>query len=194
SATGDGKVYVRATQFGPIIDSISLSDPTFNGVILGTGRVNVQGAMDGRLTIASLSDVYVQDDIVYEQNPLEGTSDDLLGLVADKNVVVADNAANNNNCVIHAAIFARDVAFSAENYASRGLSGTLGVIGSIVQKERGAVGQFAGSTLKSGFYKRYRYDPRLEDPTFRPPYFPGFYVKTYAITNWWESYRISEVQ
>ncbi len=63
-----------------------------------------------------------------------------------------------------AAIFARSRSFTAENYSSRGLSGTLQVVGSIVQNDRGAVGQFSGSTLLSGFYKRYRYDPRLEDP------------------------------
>ncbi len=194
SASGDGVVYIRSTQFGAVVDSISLSDPSFNGVLLSTARVNVQGTLDGRLTIASLTDVYVQNDIVYEQNPLAGSSDDLLGLVADQNVVVANNAANNSNCVVQAAIFTRDASFSAENYSSRGLSGTLQVLGSIVQKERGAVGQFSGSTLTSGFYKRYRYDARLEDPAYRPPYFPGFYVKTYAITNWWESYRISDVQ
>jgi len=44
--------------------------------------------------------------------------------------------------------------------------------------------------LNSGFSKRYRFDTRLQDPSFRPPYFPGYYVKTYAITNWWESYRV----
>jgi hypothetical protein len=194
SASGDGVAYIRSTQSGPIIDSISLSDPGFNGVIMSTGRVNVQGTLDGKLTIASLTDVYVQNDIVYEKDPLTGTSDDLLGLVAEQNVVVADNAANHADCTIQAAIFTRDGSFTAENYSSRGLSGKLQVLGSIVQETRGAVGQFAGSNLTSGFYKRYVYDPRLEDPAYRPPYFPGYYVKTYAITNWWESYRISQVQ
>jgi hypothetical protein len=191
AASGDGYAVVQA---GAVTDTIQLNDPAFNGVILGTGRVNVQGTLDGKLTIASKTDVYVQNDIVYERNPLAGSSDDLLGLVSENNVVVADNAANNSNCVIQAAIFTRNNSFVAEHYNTRGLAGTLQVLGSIVQKERGAVGQFSGSILTSGFSKRYRYDPRLEDPAFRPPYFPGYYVKTYDITNWWESYRISEVQ
>ncbi len=194
SASGDGYAVVRATEGGPVIDTVWMGSSTFNGVILGTGRVNVQGTLDGKLTITSMADLYIQNDIRYEQDPLAGTSDDLLGLVADKDVVVADNAANNSDCIIDAAIFARDVAFTAEHYNSRGLSGVLRVTGSIVQKERGAVGQFSGSTLTSGYYKRYKYDERLADPAFRPPYFPGYYVKTLAITNWWESYRISAVQ
>jgi hypothetical protein len=193
AANNDGYAVVRATAAGPVIDTVWLSG-AFNGVILGGGRVNVQGTLDGKLTIASQQDLYIQNDIVYEKDPMAGASDDLLGLVAGKNVVVADNAANNSDCVIQGAIFARDIAFTAENYASRGMSGALRVLGSIIQKERGQVSQLAGTNVTSGFNKRYRYDTRLEDPAFRPPYFPGYYVKTYDITNWWESYRISEVQ
>jgi hypothetical protein len=194
STSGDGYAVVRATSGGPVIDTVFLSNGLFNGVILGAGRVNVQGTLDGKLTIASVADLYIQNDIVYEKDPMAGASDDLLGLVAGDNVVIADNAANNSNCVVQGAIFAKDVAFTAENYGSRGMSGNLNVLGSIIQKERGQVAKYAGNNVTSGFYKRYRYDTRLEDPAFRPPYFPGYYVKTYDITNWWESYRISEVQ
>jgi hypothetical protein len=193
-ASGDGYALVRATAAGPIVDTVFLNKAGFNGVILSAGRVNVQGTVDGKLTIASLADVYVQNDIVYEKDPRAGASDDLLGLVAEQDVVIANNAANNADCSVQAAIFSRNASFTAEDYSSRGLSGNLKVLGSIVQKTRGEVGQLAGSNLASGFYKRYRYDTRLEDPAYRPPYFPGYYVKTYAITNWWESYRISAVQ
>jgi hypothetical protein len=74
------------------------------------------------------------------------------------------------------------------------VSGELRVLGSIVQDTRGAIGQFSGSTITSGFSKRYRYDDRLGDQSFRPPFYPGYYVATYAITNWWESYRVMEFQ
>jgi hypothetical protein len=191
ASTGDGKVYIRTSSAGPIVDSIDLADASFNGALLSTGRVNVKGTLDGKLTIASMTDVYVQDDVIYEQNPITGPSDDLLGLVAESNVIVADNAANNSNCRIDACVFTRTGSFLAEHYNSRGLSGMLGVNGSIVQQTRGEVGQYAGSTLTSGFSKSYRYDPRLADPTFRPPYYPGFYVQTFGIGGWWESYRIT---
>ena len=195
AANNDGKAYVRATETGPIIDSIALNDPSsFNGALLGTGKVNVQGQVDGKLTIASMTYVVVRNDIVYEQNPRFTDSDDLLGLVGENNVVVADNAANNSNCEIHACIFARTNSFTAENYSTRPVSGELRLLGSIVQKNRGPVGTFSGSTIKSGFSKRYRYDTRLSDPDTRPPFYPGFYVKTYAITNWWESFRVPEIR
>lgn len=197
SADGNGKVYVRTTQLGAIIDSVSLSDPSFNGVILGNGRVNVSGTLDGRLSIASMTDVYVQDNVLYEQNPVTTpTSDDMLGLIAENNVVVANNVANQSDCEIQASIFARNTSFTAESYNIGLPRGNLKVLGSIVQKIRGPVGTFNGSSppvLQTGYLKRYRYDDRLSDPYVRPPYYPGFRVKTYAITNWWESYSVAKL-
>jgi hypothetical protein len=192
-ANNDGTVYVRSSSGGSIIDSVAISDPSFNGVILGNQRVHVSGTLDGKLTIASLQDLYVEDNVVYERNPLNGYSDDLLGLVANNDVVVADNAANNNNCVIDAAIFSRTSSFTAEHYNTRPVSGQLQVLGGIVQDERGAIGTYSGSSINHGFSKRYRYDNRLADPNFRPPSFPGFYTQTLQISGWWESFRIPKV-
>jgi hypothetical protein len=187
---GDGKVYVRSTSGGAIIDSVSIADPSFNGVILGNQRVHVSGTLDGKLTIASLQDLYVEDNVLYESSPLSGNSDDLLGLVANNDVVVADNTANNDNCEIDAAILSRASSFKAEHYNSRPVSGELRLLGGIVQEERGPVGTYAGSAINHGFSKRYRYDDRLADPNYRPPYFPGFYTQTLQISGWWESFRI----
>jgi len=192
ASSGDGFALVRATKTGPIIDTIRFNG-SFNGALVASGRLNIQGTLDGRLTACSLSDVYIQDDVVLAANPLQTTSDDMLGIVAENNIVVADNAANNSHCAIQACVFTRNGSFMAENYNTRPVSGELRLIGSIVQNIRGAVGTFSGSTIQSGFSKRYRYDPRLFDPSVRPPFFPGFYVKTYAITNWWESYRLPSV-
>jgi hypothetical protein len=202
TVSGDGLAYIRATKTGSIIDSIRLSDPNFNGVIQATGVANVQGTLDGSLTIASYStpsattnNVVVQGDILYEKSPLNGTSDDVLGLVANNNVIVADNVPAGGNREIDASIFARNGSFTAENYSTRVLSNELKVLGSIVQNSRGAVGTFSGgSSLQHGFYKRYRYDARLADPSFRPPFYPGWVSTTYAILNWWESYRIMTFQ
>ena len=109
SVNGDGMAYIRQTKTGPIKDSIRLSDPNFNGVILATGVANVSGTLDGSLTIASYStptatsnNIVVQGDILYEKNPLNGTSDDRLGLVANNDVVVADNVPAGGNREIDA--------------------------------------------------------------------------------------------
>jgi hypothetical protein len=134
------------------------------------------------------------NDLYYERNPQTiPSSDDLLGLVANNNVVIANNAANNSGVDIFGNIFARSGSFTAENYNSRPIS-TLKVLGSIVQNTRGAVGQFSGSSLTNGFSKRYRFDDRLNDPAFRPPYYPGYYVRTLSVANWWESFKIMDFQ
>ena len=196
SANNDGMAYIRSGNLptSPIVDSVSLSDAGFNGVILGTQKVNVEGTLDGKLTISSQANMYIHNDVLYERNPRVTTSDDLLGLVSETNVIVKNNAANNSHCEIHGSIFTRTGSFTAEDYNSRPVSGEMRVLGSIVQQTRGAIGQFSGSTITSGFSKRYRYDERLSDPAFRPPFYPGYYVSTFAITNWWESYRVMEFQ
>jgi hypothetical protein len=191
SSNNDGYALVRNSSGGTIIDSISLNGGGFNGVILGSSQVTVKGTVDGQISIASLNDVRIDNDVVYADRDVS-TSDDLLGLIAEDDVIVNDNLANQTNCVIDGSIFTRTGSFTAENYNSGSPRGTLNVLGSIVQKERGAVGTFAGNTLKTGYSKRYRYDLRLSDPNFRPPYYPGYWVKTYAITNWWESVRIPQ--
>jgi hypothetical protein len=195
-ANNDGMAYIRGGTLptSPIIDSVALSDPGFNGVILGTNTVGVEGTLDGKLTLTSQTSMNIHNDVLYERNPRFTSSDDVLGLVAETNVVVKNNAANNSNCEIHASIFTRTGSFTAENYNTRPVSGELRVLGSIVQDTRGAIGQFSGSTITSGFSKRYRYDDRLGDQAFRPPFYPGYYVSTYAITNWWESYRVMDFQ
>jgi hypothetical protein len=194
SADGDGKAIVRTTSWtGAIIDTIRINDPSsFNGALYSSGTVHVKGVLDGKLTMCSQANVYVDDDVLYEQPP-SPTSNDVLGLVSENNVYVADNAANNSNCQIDGCIFTRTGSLIAENYNTRPVSGTLQIRGSIVQEQRGAVGTFAGSTITHGFSKRYYYDDRLSDPNFRPPYYPGFYQKTYSINNWWESFRVPDI-
>lgn len=190
AANNDGKVYVRNTETGPIVDSVSLSDPSFNGAILGNQRVHVKGTLDGKLSIASLQDIYVEDNILYEKNPLYYPSDDMLGLVGQTNVVVVDNWNNNHDCEIDAAVFAASGSFGAEHYSTRPVSGQLRLIGSITQNIRGAVGTFSGATILHGFSKRYRYDTRYDDPSVRPPFFPGTAPGTLQIAGWWESFRL----
>jgi hypothetical protein len=189
AADNDGYalVYSGATK----IDSINLNAAGFNGVITSTGRVSVKGVLDGKLSIGSLQDVYILDNITYE-NRNTSTSDDVLGLVAEANVVVADNTANHTDCEIDGSVFTRTGSFMAENYNSGSPRGLLRVTGSIVQDDRGPVGTFNNgqSTIKTGYSKRYYYDKRLSDPNFRPPYYPGFYAKTYAIASWWENVHI----
>ena len=190
-ADGDGMIYVRSSAGGSVIDSLSVGAPGFSGVIGGRQRVHVEGTLDGQLTIASQSDIVIENDIIYERDPPTMASDDLLGLVAENNVVIADVSANWTDCLVDAGIFCRLGSFLAENHTSTtsgsgGLRGTLYFLGSIVQNNRGPVGRHAGGVLQTGYLKNYVYDVRLANPAFRPPHFPGFYRWSAPITGWWE--------
>lgn len=199
-ANGDGIAIVRNSSYttGTLNDTIKLNAAGFNGVLSSTGSIHVKGKLDGVLSIAataSLKDIIIDGDIRYENNPMTTSSDDLLGIVADHDIVVADNVDNNDDCFIDGCIFTRTGSFRAQNHDNTSpvhadpFYGRLGVLGSIVQNNRGPVGTASGGVLKTGFSKRYRFDERLTE-TFKPPAFPEYLSKVYAISNWWESMRV----
>lgn len=125
--------------------------------------------------------ITVTGNIVYQSapNPALAVNDVVnltpgtLGIIA-RNVTISTSAPNNLE--IDAQILAgssstSDGSFSAANYNTRS-TGTLKLVGGIIQKARGPVGTFNPSTgaMVTGFAKDYWYDPRLAD--YPPPYFP----------------------
>ena len=50
---------------------------------------------------------------------------------------------------------------------------------------------FLVSHVNATFWSPLRRD-RLADPDVRPRFYPGFFVSTYSITNWWENVRLPE--
>lgn len=173
-------------EYDYLKDSVNINDPSFNGVLYSNNKIHLQGTLDGKLSVASSDQMYLDDNVILERNPKVGPSDDLLGLVSEKDVYVTENATNNSDIEIHATIFTRSGSFTAENYKTRPVSGIIKLVGGLVQSQRGPVGTFSGGKIKSGFLKRYYYDDRLADPLFRPPSFPGFWAKTMRIVSWWE--------
>ncbi len=185
----DNDGYALVYSGGVRIDSIGISDGLFNGVLGSTGVVSVSGTLDGRLSVFSMAGISITDNILYQDR--SQSSNDVLGLVADKDITIADNVPNSTDVIIDGSIFVRSGGFGAENYASSGVRGRAYVNGSIVQATRGTIGTFgSGGELKSGYQKSYRYDERLADPNFRPPYYPGFYRESFPIASWWESVRL----
>ncbi len=129
--------------------------------------------------------VFLDDDIVYEDNPLTNpNSTDMLGIVAEGDIMITDNTANNSDINIHAAIFSQNGGFGAENHDSRPVSGNIHLVGGIVQEDRRAVGTFSSVTQQnlSGFSKRYRYDDRFL--LVSPPNYPG--TGSFEIVSWFE--------
>lgn len=164
-------------------DTVTVADIAPTGVIYSTRDVRVKGQLNGRLTIYSADDIWIDDDVVYFDDPITNpASTDFLGLVANDKVIITDNAANNDNVNIQACIMAVNGSFVAQNYSSRPPAGYLRVTGSIAQKTRGPVGTFNWWGISSGFSKRYRFDTRCASET--PPSYP--YVRALSLVSWWE--------
>jgi hypothetical protein len=181
-----------------------------NGVIFGTGAVlRVQGTVKGQYTIGSSQitttsttgkgkkkkttttttggDIYLDGDVVYNTDPVANPkSTDLLGIVAQNNVLISDNSVNNNNIKIQASIYAQTGGFGSENYDTRPAAGTIYLYGGITQNTRLPVGTFNNSGSKnvivSGFQKSYMYDNRLMVGS--PPGFPN--TGQFEIVSWYE--------
>lgn len=179
----DGRAVRQVGAASP--DTVRLSEIAPTGVIYSTGDVRVKGVFDGTLTVLTDGNLWIDDDLVYANDPLaDPHADDLLGLVAVNNIYVTDNYANNHDCHIQASLMAVNGSFTAQNYSRRPVAGQLRVEGSIVQNRRGAIGTFNwwSQTIRSGFSKRYRFDDRLQ--RLSPPYYP--YVRQLQLLSWWE--------
>lgn len=163
-----------------------------NAIFYCNNNLHVRGVLDGELTVVSHQNIRIVDDIRYQGSDAQGTPpsgcNDLLGLVAERNIVFADNAANRNNLVVNAVLMALDTSIQAENYTTGSPRGTLTIWGGLIQRFRGAVGQFSGNTIIHGYQKNYHYDPRVTGRV--PPSFPltGVYEETGWEESWDESY------
>jgi len=187
---------------GPFQDAKYLFpiDRLFNanakGVIRVNGNVGVSGTLNGRITLYAKGSIVLLDDLRYANDPVTGVCRDILGLIADKDIVIADNALNTpqtldggsssdidravddtKDVYIHGVMMALGTSFRVENYNSGPTNvndcdissngrGCIYLSGGLIQQSRGAVGTSSGS----GFAKRYSYDHcAVVNP---PPYFP----------------------
>ena len=165
------------------------------GVIYVAGTVGVSGVLSGKITLYSTKSIAVLDDLRYANDPGNGKCQDILGLLAANDVVVADNAINTPQNVapsgsanwkvmdetkdlyLHGIMMAVNTSFTVENYSSGPSSATncqgdsngrgcLYLTGGLIQDSRGPVGLLGGE----GYVKRYSYDRcAIVNP---PPYFP----------------------
>lgn len=170
----DGTMNVTNSNKGWSNQNMAL--PANGSLFVNSGDLTISGTLNGRLTAGASRDVIVTNNIVYADDPaINLNSDDTLGLMAERDVVISSGAPANLE--INACIMALNTAFYLNNWTS-GLKGTLTVYGGIIQKERGPVGTFNGSTGQkiSGYSKDYSYDPRLVSSP--PPFMPttGDYI------------------
>ena len=134
--------------------------------------LRVSGVVNGKVLVYAPRDIVIGDDLLYADDPrFASDSDDYVGLIADRNVAVAESRLTGpGDLTVHAAILAKR-RFLVRNYTSRG-GGTLHVFGSV------AAGSL--SATEPRFRTRLEFDPRLGDA--RPPGFPV--TDRYEVVEW----------
>jgi hypothetical protein len=157
---------------------------SLNGVFLVeksgyTPVVNVEGTVNGQVTVASAGNIKVTGNLLLASNPATNpSSDDIAGLCAAKNIIVANNSLDADRtiqatCMTMNTTVSSTTNFNVENYSTTRY-GTLHLLGGLIQQGRGAVGTIGTSTSRTGYIKDYVWDSRLQD--IAPPYFPMLFV------------------
>jgi len=171
----DGTMNVTNNNKNPKWNNKNMALPANGALFVNNGSLNISGALSGRLTAGASGDINVMNNITYANDPRTNPgSTDTLGLISEGDVVIDSSAPNNLE--IDASIMALNTSFMLEDWWQGGARGTLSVFGGIIQKERGPVGTFSGTTKVSGYSKDYNYDVRLL--TSPPPFVPttGDYI------------------
>jgi len=134
--------------------------------------LHVRGVVNGAVLVYSPTNIIVEDDLVYANDPeLDPASDDYLGLVSDRYVKIAGaETTGDGDLVIHASIYAKR-RFSVGRFRSRN-DGTLDIFGSL---SSGSI-----SATEPRYRTRIRFDPRLAD--LRAPSFPM--TDRYEVAAW----------
>lgn len=172
---------VRVTNAARRLSNALLPAPG-NGVIyVNGGNLSLSGTVNGQMTVCATGDVRLTNSVLCADNPQTNQdSDDLLGILAGRSVVVARSAPMS--LTVQASIMALNTSFIVENYWVGPPKGTLTVFGGINQSKRGPVGTFSGASGRrlSGYTKDYHYDQRLQNRI--PPFFP--LTGDYSTTGW----------
>lgn len=176
---------MRYRQIGST-NTLTRALSSFNGAVYVSGYVtNLGGTVDGDVTIASDSTIYITTNLVYQSAPPNATLysssfdptsiNDSLGLVA-RNAVTVMGRTNIN---IHAAVLITQDGdgFNADRKYELISSPPplINLFGSISQFRRGVVGRPSGE----GFLKNYKYNARFL--TVPPWHFPHF---VYTFESW----------
>lgn len=201
----DGTVTYR-TGNGPDTSSYSppVTEPltTFapNGVVyLGKGNIYMSGTLDGQVSVVTgessglgQGNIYAVGDILYkdksmtyggnnEYDPTE--SDDMLGIMATNNFIIADVPVNENDVVVDGMVFCAQGGVMAENLVTINDRGTLSITGGVIAAKEELIVKVENDGTFKGYKKHVVYDERfaLNDG---PPDFP--ITDGFEIVSWYE--------
>ncbi len=141
----------------------------YNGLIMtqkvvGDFHIQVQGTVNGKITLISANDIIIENSLVCNNNPrFNANSQDLIGLIAIDDIIIPDNGINNIN--IQAALLAVGD-FEVLGWNTSAYRGNLRLYGTMAVNDE----HEAGNPIATGFNKVDDYDLRFRHRT--PPYFP----------------------
>ncbi len=158
-------------------------------IYVDKGNLHIKGTVNGQYTVAAsgssglgLGNVYLDDDLVYRTDPLMGSCSDLLGVVADNNVIIADQLANKTDINIMASLMCLNGGLMAEDYQHIPLCGAIRLTGGLIESMSQPVNRMSGTTMVGGYNQILKYDERLLK--LAPPLFPK--TGAFEILSWWE--------
>ena len=175
-SANDPDTTVLANEFAP------------NGVIFANDAiVKLKGTVKGNYTLgcsgtSPYGNVYLDDDIVYNNDPRnDPESKDMLGIISKNNVLITNNIANSSDINIHASIYCETGGFGAGWSSFTQPNGHINLYGGIQNYSRVQIGILSGGDIW-GFNRRYKYDERLMFAS--PPGYPG--TGNLEIVSWFE--------
>ena len=160
----------------------ALSGTIADNVVAG-GAITQATAFTIATDVNSSKDITISGDLVYHTKPdkTRPANDPVnlaagtLGLVG-QDITIADDGTSQHNhpnrqidAVMMAGSATVNGSISVQNY-SEGSTGTLTVLGGLVQSTRGAVGTISNGVINHGYAKSYHYDSRLANTP--PPFYP----------------------
>ncbi len=157
-------------------DMVSITAIAIAGVVFSFQDVRTKGVLNGKLTIYSDHNIWIDDNNVHaedaETNP---NSDDPLGLVSGNSVLVSDNPATNSDPHIQASVMSINGFFTLENLRTRSPSRVVDLNGTIAPDVSGPGSVFSPCTgqVVHGFNSSPRFDDRLKSLSSALPVPPG---------------------
>ncbi len=175
----------------PLTEPLSSFAP--NGVIyVEKGNIYTKGTIDGQVTIVATKlgksgygNVYQEDNLQYKDNPLTVPgSNDMLGIVAEENIRIDDNAnTRGKNITTQASMFAMNGNIGPEDgLISQDYLGNWNILGGLIAKTTRVTATYSGSTPIKGLKFVHTYDERFLLDV--PPSFP--HTRNFEVVSWYE--------
>lgn len=172
--SGNGVVYSAGnitSLYGTIADNVTSGYPLAvdkrNSFTIAT---DVNAGMN--ITVTAPVKHLTQLDLSLPPGDPANLQSGTLGLIG-RNVFVGKNAPPDmeiDALILAGSVSTPDGSFEVESFRTKRPTGTLKVLGGIIQKMRGPVGTIGRGGLISGYAKDYYYDSRMADNP--PPFFP----------------------